>query len=84
MGGAGGCFAPQTVLHTRRPNHTPSDHRTPTQPPRFPISPIETIASIFTPPKAETIRAIYRAGQVDGLAWAREQGWRVPAGFSVA
>ncbi|GBF99868.1 hypothetical protein Rsub_12508 [Raphidocelis subcapitata] len=51
---------------------------------KFPISPIETIASIFTPPRPETVRALYKAGQVDALAWAKEQGWRVPAGFSVA
>jgi hypothetical protein len=51
--------------------------------PRSPISPLETIYAIFTPPKPETVLALYKAGQVDAVAFAKEKGWPVPADFKL-
>jgi hypothetical protein len=39
---------------------------------------LETIYAIFTPPKPETVRALYEAGQRDAYAWAKEHGWALP------
>jgi len=56
--------------------HPPPSPFTSIHPSRSPISPLESIYAIFTPPKPETVRALYLAGQADAHAWAREQGWK--------
>ena len=46
---------------------------------RSPLSPLQWYMFMLAPPDEDTGMLMYKAGQADGVAWAKSMGWGEPA-----